>query len=65
MLRSAISSGQNAMKSSFLLNGGASVALLEFIGHWAQFQPTKVAAFGHCLLPFTLGFSNFCYHWLY
>lgn len=55
MFRSVISSGQNAIKSSFLLNGGASVALLAFIGHLAQFQPNKVAAFGHCLLPFTLG----------
>ncbi|WP_256360626.1 hypothetical protein [Methylomonas koyamae] len=55
MFRSVISSGQSAIKSSFLLNGGASVALLAFIGHLAQFQPTKVPAFGTCLLPFTFG----------
>lgn len=55
MFRSVISSGQSAIKSSFLLNGGASVALLAFIGHLAQFTPTKVAAFGNCLLPFTFG----------
>ena len=73
MFRSVISSGQNAIKSSFLLNGGASVALLAFISHLAQFQPSKVADFGHCLLPFTLGVlaisvtSGFTYlsQWLY
>lgn len=73
MFRSVISSGQNAIKSSFLLNGGASVALLAFISHLAQFEPSKVAAFGHCLLPFTLGVlaisvtSGFTYlsQWLY
>jgi hypothetical protein len=55
MFRSVISSGQNAIKSSFLLNGGASVAILAFIGHLAQFQPLKVSAFASCLLPFTIG----------
>lgn len=55
MFRSVIASGQNAIKSSFLLNGGASVALLAFIGHLAQFQPAKVAPFSSCLLPFTYG----------
>lgn len=73
MFRSVISSGQNALKSAFILNGGASVALLAFIGHLAQFQPSKVAAFSHCLLPFTLGVlaisitSGFTYlsQWLY
>lgn len=55
MFRSVISSGQNAIKSSFFLNGSASVALLAFISHLAQFQPLKVPAFSACLLPFTFG----------
>ncbi|WP_273453293.1 hypothetical protein [Nevskia ramosa] len=53
--RAVINAGQNAIKSSFLLNGGASVALLAFIGHLAQFKPEKVATFGSCMLPFAFG----------
>ena len=73
MFRSVITSGQNAIRSSFLLNGGASVALLALIGHLAQFKPDKVAAFSGVLLPFVLGVlamtitSGFTYlsQWLY
>src|SRR3546814_644754 len=32
MFRSVISSGQSALKSSILINGGATVALLAFVG---------------------------------
>ncbi len=32
MFRSVISAGQNAIKTAFLLNGGAAIALLAFIG---------------------------------
>jgi len=55
MFRSVITSGQGAIKSSFLLNGAASIALLAFIGHLAQFNPAKVATFASCLIPFSLG----------
>lgn len=55
MFRSVITSGQSAMKSAFLLNGGAAVALLAFIGHLAEINPIKVASFASGLLPFTLG----------
>ena len=73
MFRSVISAGQSAIKSSFLLNGGGSVALLAFIGHLAQFKPMAVPTFGECMLPFTLGVlaiamaSGFTYlsQWLY
>ncbi len=73
MFRSVITSGQGAIKSSFLLNGGAAVALLAFIGHLAQFNAAKVATFAPCLLPFSLGVlvvavtSGFTYlsQWLY
>jgi hypothetical protein len=71
--RSVIIAGQGAIKSSFLLNGGAAVALLAFIGHLAQFKASKVAEFGQCLLPFAYGVltiavtSGFTYlsQWLY
>lgn len=36
MFRSVITAGQGAIKSAFLLNGGAAVALLAFIAHLAQ-----------------------------
>ena len=55
LFRSVIAAGQNAIKSSFLLNGGAAVALLAFIAHLAQFKPSAVARFGDCMLPFTYG----------
>ncbi|EGG93317.1 hypothetical protein IMCC1989_1347 [gamma proteobacterium IMCC1989] len=55
MFRSVISSGQNAIRSSFLLNGGASVALLAFIGHLATTKPESVLLFASALMPFVLG----------
>jgi hypothetical protein len=73
MFKSVITAGQNAIRSSFLLNGGASVAILAFIGHLTEVQPTKVAAFSDVLVPFVLGVlaitmtSGFTYlsQWLY
>ncbi len=55
MFRSVITAGQSAIKSSFLLNGGAAIATLAFIGHLVQFNLEKVAVFSACLLPFTYG----------
>lgn len=73
MFRSVITAGQGAIKSSFLLNGGAAVAVLAFIGHLAQFNAPKVPVFAACLLPFAYGVlaiavtSGFSYlsQWLY
>lgn len=73
MFRSVISSGQSAIKTTFLLNGGASLAMLAFIGHLAQFNPSKVPEFAACLVPFAYGVlavaltSGFTYlsQWLY
>lgn len=73
MFRSVITSGQNAMRSSFLMNGGAAVALLAFIGHLASIKPESVALFAAVLMPFVLGVlamtvtSGFTYvsQWLY
>lgn len=55
MFRSVITVGQGAIKTSFLLNGGAAVAMLAFIGHLAQFSPAKVPEFAATLLPFAHG----------
>lgn len=73
MFRSVITAGQSAIKSSFLLNGGAAVALLAFLGHLATTSPAKVSGFAACLLPFSFGVlaiavvSGFTYlsQWLY
>ena len=73
MFRSVIASGQNAIRSSILMNGGASIALLAFIGHLAQIKPEGVISFANALLPFVLGVlamtmtSGFTYlsQWLY
>jgi hypothetical protein len=55
IFRSTIVAGQAAIKSSFLLNGGAAVALLAFITHLAQFKTDKVPEFAACLLLFAFG----------
>ena len=73
MFRSVIASGQSAIRSSFLLNGGASVALLAFIGHLASSVPDKVEDFAVVIVPFVLsvlivtiasGLTYLC-QWLY
>src|SRR5438876_3150574 len=73
MFRSVITAGQGAIKSSFLLNGGAAVAVLAFIAHISQFNADKVPELAACLLPFAFGVlaivvtSGFTYlsQWLY
>lgn len=55
MFRSVITSGQNAIRTSFLMNGGASVAILAFIGHLAGIKPEQVTSFANVLLPFVIG----------
>lgn len=55
MFRSVIQSGQNAIRSSFLLNGGASVALLAFIGKLTEEQQSKIPEFADSLTIFVIG----------
>lgn len=55
MFRSVITAGQSAIKTSFLLNGGASLATLVFIGHLAQFHPAKIGLFLYLLRLFAWG----------
>ncbi len=55
MFKSIIAAGQNAMRSSFLLNGGAAVTLLAFISHLTEKQPDKVLLFADGLMPFVIG----------
>ena len=55
MFRSVITAGQGAIRSSLLLNGGAAVALLAFMGHLAQHDSEKVTSFAICLVAFAFG----------
>lgn len=55
MFRSVIMMGQSAIRSAFLLNGGASIAMLAFISHLVEVNVSKVPEFASCLLIFTFG----------
>jgi hypothetical protein len=58
MFKSVIEAGLNAIKSSMLLNGGASIAMLAFIGNLAETRPNSIAILAPTLIPFALG--TFC-----
>jgi hypothetical protein len=45
MFKSVIQSGQNAIKTSFLMNGGASVAILAFIGKLTESNKANIPVF--------------------
>lgn len=53
--KAVTTAGQNAIKTSMLLNGGAAVAMLAFIGHLATTKPDKVSLLAPTILPFALG----------
>ena len=55
MFRSVINAGQNALRTSFLMNGGSAVAMLAFIGHLATTAPEKVTLFSSSLAIFVVG----------
>lgn len=55
MFRSVITAGQGAIRSSMILNGGASVALIAFIGHLVQFSPRNIQPFASSLVFFACG----------
>jgi hypothetical protein len=56
LFKSVIQAGQNALRSAFLMNGGASVALLAFIGHLASIELSeKVSELAPSLATFVFG----------
>jgi hypothetical protein len=55
MFRSVIQAGQSALKTSFLMNGGAAAAILAFVGHLATTNPKKVPLLAHSLTIFVCG----------
>lgn len=55
MFKSVIQSGQNAVKTAFLMNGGASVAILAFIGKLTETNKQSIPAFAGTLSLFVTG----------
>lgn len=55
MFKSVIQTGQNALKSIVLLNGGAAVALLAFIGKLADVSRLNIPLFATPLTIFVVG----------
>lgn len=53
--RSVILAGQNALKTAFLMNGGATVALLAFLGKLSDKHQDKIAVFASALVVFVIG----------
>jgi hypothetical protein len=53
--RTVILTGQNALKTAFLMNGGATVALLAFLGKLSDRYPDKISAFASCMVVFVMG----------
>ncbi|MEQ8334503.1 hypothetical protein [Nisaea sp.] len=53
--RSVITMGQNAIRASILLNGGASVAMLAFIADLAKGHPALVPDYAFCMAIFVFG----------
>jgi ABC-type multidrug transport system permease subunit len=55
MFRTVILAGQNALKTAFLMNGGATVALLAFLGKLSDQHQDKIAIFSSSLIVFVFG----------
>ena len=55
MFKSVIEAGHNAIKASFLLNGGSAVALLAFISKLTELHKDKVPEFAGSLKIFVIG----------
>lgn len=55
MFRSVIQAGQNALRTAFLMNGGASVALLAYVGHLSSVAPERVPMLAPSLATFVSG----------
>jgi hypothetical protein len=55
LFKSVIQAGQSALRTAFLMNGGASVALLAFAGHLASIDPKRVPLVAPSLTIFVVG----------
>ena len=55
LFRAAISKGESALKTAFLMNGGATIALLAFLGQLSTHAPNKISTFADSLVSFVGG----------
>lgn len=55
MFKSVMQSGQNAIKTMLLLNGGAAIALLAFIGKLTDNNSRAIPDFAYSLASFVIG----------
>jgi hypothetical protein len=55
VFRSVIQAGQNALRTAFVMNGGASVALLAFAAHLVSIHSLRVPAIAPSLAVFVVG----------
>lgn len=53
--KAVIAAGQNAIRSIILINGGASVAMLAFLGHLVRIGSPQVPQFAGSLVAFVTG----------
>jgi hypothetical protein len=71
--KSTIDAGQNAIRSSFLMNGAATISLLTFIGKLTDSAPEKIPLFSCSLMLFVSGVGlaglasglAYCTQWFY
>jgi hypothetical protein len=55
LFKSTINAGQTAIRSSFLMNGAATISLLTFIGKLTDSAPAKIPLFSSSLILFIGG----------
>lgn len=55
MFKSVIATGQNALRTAFLMNGGATVALLAFLGKLSEQHQSQIPVFAASLILFVIG----------
>jgi hypothetical protein len=73
LFKSTINAGQNAIRSSFLMNGAATISLLTFIGKLTDSNPAKIPLFSSSLILFVVGVGlaglvsglAYCTQWFY
>jgi hypothetical protein len=73
LFKSTINAGQNAIRSSFLMNGAATISLLTFIGKLTDSSPEKIPLFSCSLILFVIGVGlaglasgiTYCTQWFY
>jgi hypothetical protein len=53
--KSVISAGQNALKTAFLMNGGATVAMLAFVGKLSDDHVSQIPVFASAMVFFVIG----------